>query len=82
MSNTPENSDVTVLDARDLECPLPLLKAKLALNKLDGGALLRVLATDAGSQRDFAVFSEQAGHELIESTETDGEYHYLLRKAS
>jgi TusA-related sulfurtransferase len=68
------------LDARGLSCPLPLLKAKQALNGLAGGQILLVLATDAGSQRDFKRFSELAGHELLDSSIQDNEFHYWLRK--
>lgn len=68
------------LDASGLNCPMPLLKAKKALNELAGGELLRVVATDPGSVRDFQVFSEQSGHALLESRQEDGRYHYLLQK--
>lgn len=61
---------------------MPLLKAKQALNALQPAALLRVYATDPGSVRDFAVFSRQSGHALLESSEQDGVYVYLLRKKS
>ncbi|KGE04761.1 sulfurtransferase TusA family protein [Pseudohaliea rubra] len=74
-----ESADSEV-DARDLRCPMPLLKAKRALNALAPGQLLAVLATDSGSVRDFAVFCEQSGHELLLSEERDGIYRYLLRK--
>jgi tRNA 2-thiouridine synthesizing protein A len=71
---------VTEVDARGLDCPMPLLKAKRALNTLDSGQRLRVLATDSGSQRDFQVFAEQSGHTLLAS-EVDGDvYRYLLQK--
>ena len=71
---------VTEVDARGLDCPMPLLKAKRALNTLDRGQRLRVLATDSGSQRDFQVFAEQSGHTLLAS-EVDGDvYRYLLQK--
>jgi TusA-related sulfurtransferase len=73
------NADET-LDARGLSCPLPLLKAKLALNSMLAGQILYVLATDAGSQRDFERFSELSGHALIASTCLDSEFHYWLRK--
>jgi len=68
------------VDARGLSCPLPLLKAKKALNALGPGDLLRVLATDSGSQRDFRVFCEQSGNSLLESSEDDGVFTLLLRK--
>ncbi len=69
------------LDTRGLSCPLPLLKAKQALNRMQSGELLRVLATDPGSVRDFEVFARQTGHALLVSEQEAGEYRYLLRKA-
>ena len=74
--------DETVLDTKGLTCPMPLLKAKQALNALAPAALLRVYATDPGSVRDFTVFSRQSGHELLESSEQDGVFSYLLKKKS
>lgn len=71
---------VTEVDATGLQCPMPLLKAKRALNTLVSGEQLRVLATDSGSQRDFQVFAEQSGHLLLESDVADGVYRYLLQK--
>lgn len=71
---------VTEVDARGLDCPMPLLKAKRALNAMASGQKLRILATDSGSQRDFRVFAEQSGHALLAS-EVDGSvYCYLLQK--
>lgn len=72
----------TILDTKGLTCPMPLLKAKQALNALAPAALLRVYATDPGSVRDFVVFSRQSGHELLESNEQDGVFSYLLKKKS
>ena len=69
------------LDASGLSCPLPLLKAKLALNSLASGELLKVIATDAGSQRDFRAFARLAGHVLEHEEELGGVYRYWLRKA-
>ena len=71
-----------LLDAKGLNCPMPLLKAKKALNELAPAALLRVLATDPGSVRDFEVFSQQSGNELLESRQDGDTYTYLLRKKS
>lgn len=68
------------LDARGLSCPLPLLKAKQALNTMIQGQVLQVLATDAGSQRDFQRFCELSGHVLLKSSSLDREFHYWLRK--
>lgn len=69
------------LDACGLTCPLPLLKAKQALNKLDSGLVLEVTCTDAGSVRDFEVFARQSGNELLGQTEADGQYTHWLKKA-
>lgn len=79
-SNANEEGTATRLDARGLNCPMPLLKAKKALNELPPGGLLEVVATDPGSVRDFQVFSQQSGHELLHADEGDGEYRYVLRK--
>ncbi|UTW08610.1 sulfurtransferase TusA family protein [Pseudomonas benzenivorans] len=69
------------LDASGLSCPLPLLKAKLELNRLASGAVLKVTATDAGSQRDFRAFATLAGHCLLREEVEAGVYRYWLRKA-
>lgn len=71
---------VVELDTRGLDCPLPLLKAKQALNRMASGERLHVLATDPGSQRDFRVFAEQSGHRLLQSEVRDGEFFYELEK--
>lgn len=68
------------LDASGLSCPMPLLKAKLALNGLESGEVLKVLATDAGSQRDFRVFADLAGHELLHEEIENQVFRYWLRK--
>ena len=73
-------ADLIELDATGLECPMPLLKAKRALNAMRVGQQLRVLATDQGSVRDFRVFAEQSGHLLLASDETGGVYRHLLQK--
>ncbi|MCU1728554.1 sulfurtransferase TusA family protein [Pseudomonas sp. 7P_10.2_Bac1] len=70
-----------LVDASGLNCPLPLLKAKLELNRLAQGQTLKVIATDAGSQRDFRTFARLAGHELLREEEDAGTYRYWLRKA-
>lgn len=69
------------VDAQGLACPLPLLKAKLALNQLPAGALLKIMATDAGSQRDIRSFAQLAGHQLVhEEVSAEQVYIYYLRK--
>ena len=76
MSDAP---DVEV-DARGMQCPMPLLLAKRALNGMGIGEVLRVVATDAGSVRDFRVFSEQSSHHLLSSEEQDGTFIHLLER--
>lgn len=68
------------LDARGLDCPMPLLKAKRALNGMRGGERLKVLATDKGSLRDFEVFARQSGNPLISSEERDGVFIHVIQK--
>lgn len=68
------------LDATGLMCPLPLLKLKQSLRSLESQQVVRVLATDPASVLDFGVFVEQAGHSLVERTETDGILCFLIRK--
>ena len=75
-----EPIQTTRLDVTGLDCPMPLLKAKQALNGMAPGARLQVIATDPGSVRDFQVFSKQSGHPLLQSREQDGRYYYLLEK--
>ena len=70
-----------VLDAKGLNCPLPILKAKKALKSLEAGNTLEVLSTDPGSVADFAAFCRTTGNELVEQSEGDGVWTYLIRKA-
>ncbi|MBE9515695.1 MAG: sulfurtransferase TusA family protein [Proteobacteria bacterium] len=69
------------LDARGLNCPLPILRAKKALNDLTSGQVLRIIATDPGSVKDFQAFANQTGNELMESGEEGGEFTFLIKKA-
>lgn len=69
------------LDTSGLNCPLPLLKAKMQLNQLASGAVLKVTATDAGSQRDFRTFATLSGNLLLQETADAGIYRYWLQKA-
>ena len=68
------------LDLTGLNCPMPLLKAKKAINEMAGGQKIKVLATDPGSERDFEVFAKQSGHQLLDSGLIDGVYFYYLQK--
>lgn len=70
------------LDARNLNCPLPILRCKKALNELTAEQILKVMATDPGSKKDFAAFCQQTGHTLLETQETDGVFTFLIRKRS
>ncbi len=75
-------TDVTAtLDARGLNCPLPILKAKKEINKLGSGEVLKIIATDPGSVKDFEAFTKQTGHELLESSESGGEFTFLIKKS-
>jgi tRNA 2-thiouridine synthesizing protein A len=68
------------IDTRGLNCPLPILKAKKALGELTSGELLKVVATDAGSVRDFQAFAKQTGNELIEQQNIGVEFIHILRR--
>jgi len=68
------------LDATGLNCPLPILRAKKTLNKMNSGEVLRIIATDPGSVKDFAAFSKQTGNALLGSHEDNGKYYFLMRK--
>lgn len=68
------------LDACGLNCPLPILRAKKTLGKMDSGQVLRIIATDPGSVKDFEAFSKQTGNELLDSHEEEGRFFFLMRK--
>ncbi|HRA14945.1 MAG TPA: sulfurtransferase TusA family protein [Giesbergeria sp.] len=68
------------IDTRGLNCPLPILKAKKALADMDSGELLKVLATDSGSLRDFQAFAKQTGNELVDQQTVGEEYIHILRR--
>ena len=68
------------IDTRGLNCPLPILRAKKALTGMQSGQVLRVLATDPGSVKDFQTFSRQTGHELLSHVEADKEFTFFMRK--
>ena len=69
------------LDASGLNCPLPILRAKKALNGMESGQRLQVIATDPGSFEDFKAFAKQTGHVLEESREEGDRYYFLLCKS-
>lgn len=68
------------LDARGVNCPLPILRTKKALADMTGGQVLRVVATDPGSVKDFQAFSKQTGNELLAFTQSNKEFTFYLRK--
>jgi tRNA 2-thiouridine synthesizing protein A len=68
------------LDARGLNCPLPILRTKKALAELPAGQTLKVIATDPGSVKDMQAFAKQTGNDLLSSAESGGEFAFWLRK--
>ena len=68
------------LDASGLNCPLPILRAKKTLAGMDTGQVLRIVATDPGSVKDFEAFSKQTGNELMESGEEGGKFVFRIKK--
>ena len=69
------------LDARGLNCPMPILRAKKALKDLAAGDTLKVMATDPGSVKDFEAFCRTTGNQLVETSEDGGVYTYLIKKS-
>ncbi|MGV0951131.1 MAG: sulfurtransferase TusA family protein [Azonexus sp.] len=68
------------LDAKGLNCPLPILRTKKMLSEMEPGQVLRVQATDPGSVKDFAAFSKQTANELVEQQEVNGVFEYYLKR--
>ncbi|MCB1672270.1 MAG: sulfurtransferase TusA family protein [Gammaproteobacteria bacterium] len=68
------------LDVSNLQCPMPLLKAKLALNSLASDQVLKVIATDPGSEKDFHLFVEQSDHQILDFRKDERGYYYWIRK--
>jgi len=67
------------LDAKGLNCPLPILKARKALKEVPAGGTLEILSTDPGSVADFAAFCRQTGNELLEESVDDSVYRFLIK---
>ncbi len=78
MSMTDFNDE---LDARGLNCPLPILRAKKAINKLEAGQVLKIVATDPGSVKDFEAFCNQTGNELIGTSEAGDEFTFFIKSS-
>jgi tRNA 2-thiouridine synthesizing protein A len=68
------------LDARGLNCPLPILRAKKALNEMQAGQVLKIVATDPGSVKDFQAFSKQTGNELLSHNEGNKEFTFFMKR--
>lgn len=68
------------LDARGLNCPLPILRCKKALTDMPSGQILKIVATDPGAIKDFQAFSKQTGNELLSSAEGGGEFTFFMKK--
>lgn len=69
-----------VLDASGLNCPLPILKTKKALQKMESGKILEVISTDAGSVKDLEAFCNQTGNKLVSTIEDGGKYVFTIEK--
>ena len=69
------------LDATGLNCPLPILRAKKSLSSMGSGQVLHIIATDPGAVKDFEAFAKKNGNELLESSESDGKFHFLMKKS-
>jgi tRNA 2-thiouridine synthesizing protein A len=70
----------SLLDTRGLRCPLPVLRARKAMQSVPLGAVLRVLATDPGTLRDFEAFCAATGHQLLDHSQEAGEFTFRIRK--
>jgi tRNA 2-thiouridine synthesizing protein A len=68
------------LDARGLNCPLPILRAKKALGEMTSGQVLRIIATDPGAVKDFQAFAKQTGNDLLSHSEADKEFTFFMKK--
>lgn len=78
---TPADAGITqILDASGLNCPLPLLKAKQALNRMAPGEVLKVIATDSGSVRDFRVYVEHSDHQMVDSFTEGEQYIHIIKR--
>jgi tRNA 2-thiouridine synthesizing protein A len=68
------------LDARGLNCPLPILRAKKSLTDMQSGQVLKILATDPGSVKDFEAFAKQTGNQLLSSSQADKEFTFFMKR--
>lgn len=75
-----EVQTMKTLDARNLNCPLPILRTKKALNSMEAGELLSIQATDPGSVKDLSAFCQQTGNELVSTESVEGSFSFVVRK--
>lgn len=75
------SENINTLDARGLNCPLPILRTKKTLAGMQAGEVLEITATDPGSVKDLDSFCSQTGNRMLSSDEADGEFHFRIRKA-
>lgn len=69
-------------DARNLNCPLPILRCKKSLSEIDASHILKIMATDPGSVKDFNAFCKQTGHDLLQMDEAEGVFTFYIQKRS
>ena len=74
------NADIELV-LSGLQCPMPLLKAKLALNSMDSAQVLKIIATDPSSEKDFYMFVDQTDHQILDFQKDDRAYFYWIKKA-
>jgi tRNA 2-thiouridine synthesizing protein A len=68
------------LDAKNLNCPLPILRCKKGLSEINGNQILKITATDLGAVKDFQAFCKQTGHELLQLDEAEGLFTFYIKK--
>lgn len=68
------------LDTRGLNCPMPIIKAKKAMTEINAGQVLKIVATDPGSVKDFDAYAKNSGYEMLSSTQAGGDFVFFIRK--
>ena len=71
----------SLMDCSGMNCPLPVLKTKKAIDDMNSGEILKMISTDPGSINDVNAFTKRTGHELLESIAEDGDYTFFIRKS-
>lgn len=80
MASNPKDAVAFTIDARNLPCPMPVLRAKKGLSAVEVGQVLHITATDPGSLADFAAWTRSTGHELLWAEDLQGEYSFGIRR--